>query len=144
MLCVRPTVPWCLLRPCRGHSNDRWDFHHHGFLRYGSINAYFTCHLNKYCVGTSFWDTGILTFTRLDRIPRIAELVPNVGLNEAFMIFGGVALAFNILARYRENLYLMITRSSADGTTVMLMSTRPQRLWANPLLGLSSSCYHSP
>ncbi|KAF8586240.1 choline ethanolaminephosphotransferase [Ramaria rubella] len=50
--------------------------------------------------GPTVWDTGILTFTRLDSVEWITENVPNVGLNEAFMIFGGFALAFNIITSY--------------------------------------------
>jgi len=52
--------------------------------------------------GTSFWDTGILTFTRLDRIQRVAEIVPNIRLNESFMIFAGLGLGFNILSSYHN------------------------------------------
>ncbi|KAL0952165.1 hypothetical protein HGRIS_008779 [Hohenbuehelia grisea] len=50
--------------------------------------------------GTEVWDTPILTFTKLDKIPFIAEHVQNVGLNEAFMAFGAIGLAFNILHSY--------------------------------------------
>jgi len=73
--------------------------------------------------GTSFWDTGILTFTRLDRIPRIVEIVPNVGLNEAFMIFGGFALAFNILASY-ANVH-KATKAIGKSTTRPLLFLLP-------------------
>ncbi|EGN93675.1 hypothetical protein SERLA73DRAFT_189407 [Serpula lacrymans var. lacrymans S7.3] len=52
--------------------------------------------------GTSFWDQRILTFTRLDRIPRIASSIPNLPLNESFMVFGAFGLAFNILSSYRN------------------------------------------
>lgn len=59
--------------------------------------------------GTGFWDTGILTFTRLDRVQKIADVVPNVGLNESFMIFGAFALAFNILSRLIFNPWIVVT-----------------------------------
>lgn len=49
--------------------------------------------------GPSFWDQRILTFTRLDRIPKVVQHVPNIGLNESFMVFGAFALAFNIISR---------------------------------------------
>ncbi|KAH7886398.1 CDP-alcohol phosphatidyltransferase-domain-containing protein [Phlebopus sp. FC_14] len=52
--------------------------------------------------GPSFWDQRILTFTRLERIPEVAAAVPNIGLNEAFMVFGAFALAFNIISSYRN------------------------------------------
>ena len=50
-------------------------------------------------LGTEFWDTPILTFLRLDNVASITQYIPNKGLNEAFMAFGGVALAFNIIVR---------------------------------------------
>ncbi|KAH7911614.1 CDP-alcohol phosphatidyltransferase-domain-containing protein [Hygrophoropsis aurantiaca] len=52
--------------------------------------------------GPSFWDQGILSFTRLDRISIIKRIIPNIGLNESFMVFGAFALAFNILASYHN------------------------------------------
>ncbi|KAG9313835.1 hypothetical protein JVU11DRAFT_4600 [Chiua virens] len=50
--------------------------------------------------GPSFWDQRLLTFTRLDAIPRIVEVVPDIGLNEAFMVFAAFGLAFNIVSSY--------------------------------------------
>jgi ethanolaminephosphotransferase len=50
--------------------------------------------------GPTFWDQGILTFTRLNRIPQVVQHVPNIGLNESFMVFGAFALAFNIVSRW--------------------------------------------
>jgi len=50
--------------------------------------------------GTTFWDTGILTFTGLETVPWVANYIPNKGLNEAFMAVGGVGLAFNIITSY--------------------------------------------
>jgi len=49
--------------------------------------------------GPSFWDTGILTFLHLDRVPGINQL-PNFALNEAFMVFASFGLAFNIISSY--------------------------------------------
>lgn len=49
--------------------------------------------------GTTFWDTPVLTFLGLENVPQIAKYVPNKGLNEAFMAFGAVGLAFNIITR---------------------------------------------
>jgi len=50
--------------------------------------------------GPSFWDTGILTFLHLDTNPSITKLIPNKGLNESFMVFGALALAYNIVGAY--------------------------------------------
>ncbi|KAJ3483154.1 hypothetical protein NLI96_g6509 [Meripilus lineatus] len=50
--------------------------------------------------GPEFWDTPVLTFLRLENVPSIAHYIPNIGLNEAFMAFGGIGLAFNIITSY--------------------------------------------
>ncbi|RDB19530.1 putative CDP-alcohol phosphatidyltransferase class-I family protein C22A12.10 [Hypsizygus marmoreus] len=49
--------------------------------------------------GPSFWDQKIFTFTHLEHIPIIQKL-PNLPLNESFMVFGALGLAFNIIASY--------------------------------------------
>jgi len=49
--------------------------------------------------GPAFWDKKLLTFTHLDRIPQVVQHVPNIGLNESFMVFGAFGLAFNIFSR---------------------------------------------
>ncbi|KAF9554059.1 Choline/ethanolaminephosphotransferase [Agrocybe pediades] len=49
--------------------------------------------------GTGFWEQRIWTFTGLSRVPLINKL-PNLPLNEAFMVFGAFGLAFNIITSY--------------------------------------------
>ncbi|KAG6818373.1 hypothetical protein H0H93_005495 [Arthromyces matolae] len=49
--------------------------------------------------GPSFWDQKILTVTHLEHIPWISKL-PNLPLNESFMVFGAFGLAFNIISSY--------------------------------------------
>ncbi|KAL1664877.1 hypothetical protein EV122DRAFT_224026 [Schizophyllum commune] len=49
--------------------------------------------------GPTFWDTGILTIANLENVPPF-DRIPNIGLNEAFMYFGAVGLAFNIFTSY--------------------------------------------
>ncbi|KAF5384938.1 hypothetical protein D9615_000984 [Tricholomella constricta] len=49
--------------------------------------------------GPSFWDQKIFTVTRLEHIPFIQKL-PNLPLNESFMVFGAFGLAFNIICSY--------------------------------------------
>lgn len=61
--------------------------------------------------GPAFWDTKILTFTHLDRIPQVVQNVPNIGLNESFMVFGAFGLAFNIVSSYRN----VIKATKSDG-----------------------------
>lgn len=53
----------------------------------------------EFAAGTPFWDTPVLTFLGLENVPQIAKYVPNKGLNEAFLVFGVVGLAFNIATR---------------------------------------------
>jgi ethanolaminephosphotransferase len=53
--------------------------------------------------GPTFWDKKISTFTHLDRIPQVPQHVPNIGLNESFMVFGASGLAFNIFSRLRPS-----------------------------------------
>ncbi|EIN14321.1 Choline/ethanolaminephosphotransferase [Punctularia strigosozonata HHB-11173 SS5] len=54
--------------------------------------------------GTEFWDSNVLTVTQLDDIPLVARLIPNIALKEAFMWFGAIGLAFNIITSY-SNVY---------------------------------------
>ena len=53
-------------------------------------------------VGPSFWDQRILTFARLDHIPQIVEIVSDIGLNEAFILFAASLLSLNIVSRYQD------------------------------------------
>ncbi|TFK56424.1 Choline/ethanolaminephosphotransferase [Heliocybe sulcata] len=56
--------------------------------------------------GPAFWDTPVLSVIpgSVKRIPTVARLIQsvpkNLGLNDAFMVFGGLALAFNIITSY--------------------------------------------
>ncbi|KAJ3547758.1 hypothetical protein NM688_g5370 [Phlebia brevispora] len=50
--------------------------------------------------GPTFWDQPVLTFLGVEHVPQIAKYIPNRGLNEAFMWFGAVGLAFNITTSY--------------------------------------------
>ncbi|KAH8111880.1 CDP-alcohol phosphatidyltransferase-domain-containing protein [Phellopilus nigrolimitatus] len=64
--------------------------------------------------GPAFWDQGTLTFLRLEHLDHIADIVPNVPLNEVFMYFGGFGLAFNIVTSY-TNVH-RATRSSPSSS----------------------------
>ncbi|KAI0713131.1 Choline/ethanolaminephosphotransferase [Cerioporus squamosus] len=50
--------------------------------------------------GPQFWDRDFLEVTRLDKYPIVLEYIPRLGLNDAFMVLGGVVLAFNIVTSY--------------------------------------------
>ena len=74
--------------------------------------------------GPSFWDQGILTVIRLDKVEWISGTVPNVGLNVAFMIFGAVALAFNIFTRwvYTSLFLLFLSISHVHCANIVLLN----------------------
>lgn len=49
-------------------------------------------------IGPSFWDQKFFAVTRLDHISFLQKL-PNLPLNESFMVFGAFGMAFNIISR---------------------------------------------
>lgn len=50
-------------------------------------------------IGPTFWDQKILAVTGLDKVDLVARYIPDIGLNDSFMVFGTFGLAFNILTR---------------------------------------------
>jgi len=84
-----------------------WEEYHTGQLYLGVFSGPIEGILMIICIylvtgvcGPTFWDSGILTITHLDHIPAISRIVPNIGLNVAFMVFAGFSLAFNIITSY--------------------------------------------
>lgn len=68
---------------------------------FGKCSIFFGVLLRTHSrTGPSFWDQRFLTFTHLEHIPQIVGIVPDIGLNEAFMVFAAFGLALNILSRY--------------------------------------------
>ncbi|KAF8958271.1 choline ethanolaminephosphotransferase [Flammula alnicola] len=49
--------------------------------------------------GPQFWNQGIWSFTHLEHLPLISK-IPNLPLNESFMVFGAFGLGFNIIYSY--------------------------------------------
>ena len=49
--------------------------------------------------GPSFWDKDLWKITHLDRI-HLMRNIPNLRLNESFMVLAGVLLTFNIINRF--------------------------------------------
>ncbi|KAJ6606799.1 Choline/ethanolaminephosphotransferase [Mycena sp. CBHHK59/15] len=72
--------------------------------------------------GPSFWDTGILTFLRLTDVPYINQL-PDLPLNDAFMVFGVFGTSFNIQSSYRNVRRTML--ASGKSTTWPLLLLLP-------------------
>ncbi|KAG0706676.1 CDP-alcohol phosphatidyltransferase-domain-containing protein [Suillus ampliporus] len=91
--------------------------------------------------GPTFWDKKFLAFTRLDRIPQVAQHVPNIGLNESFMVFGGFALAFNIISSYRN--VIKSTKAAGKSSLKPLIYLLPFVVSATlQILWLLSPSYH--
>lgn len=99
--------------------------------------------------GPTFWDKKLLTFTRLDRIPQVVQHVPNIGLNESFMVFGAFALAFNIFSSYRN----VIKATKSDGKSSLkplvyllpfVVSATLQIFWLLSPSYHDSAIIHSP
>lgn len=86
--------------------------------------------------GPSFWDRGILTVTGLEHVDWIAKGYAwlNVPLNDAFMTFGALGLAANVLARLvRSRCALRALGSDAAIMDYTLMlSTKPRHLLSSP------------
>ncbi|KAF8079248.1 CDP-alcohol phosphatidyltransferase-domain-containing protein [Lyophyllum atratum] len=83
-----------------------WEEYHTGQLYLGvcsgpveGILMIITIYVISGFYGPSFWDQKFLTITRLDRIPLLQKL-PNLPLNESFMVTGAIGLAFNIISSY--------------------------------------------
>ncbi|KAI0319538.1 Choline/ethanolaminephosphotransferase [Amylostereum chailletii] len=99
--------------------------------------------------GPAFWDQKFLTFTGLEKIEVIASRVPNVGLNETFMVFASLALAFNIMSSYFN--VFKACRSSGKSVLKPLLYLLPfpasallQVLWMNHPKLTNSDILHSP
>ncbi|KAG2144675.1 CDP-alcohol phosphatidyltransferase-domain-containing protein [Suillus bovinus] len=91
--------------------------------------------------GPTFWDKKLLTFTRLNKIPQIVQHVPNIGLNESFMVFGAFGLAFNIISSYRN--VIKATRSEGKSSLKPLVYLLPFVISATlQILWLLSPTYH--
>ncbi|KIK62271.1 hypothetical protein GYMLUDRAFT_42209 [Collybiopsis luxurians FD-317 M1] len=96
--------------------------------------------------GPSFWDTGVLDILHLHNIPLISSIIPNIGLNVSFMIFGAFGLGFNILNSYANVRKAM--RAAGKSTVQPLLLLLPflfsavvQVAWlAHPALG----CGYAP
>lgn len=58
------------------------------------------------------WDTGILTLSGLSQIPWVSKRIPDIGLNEAFMSFGAIALLYNIVGRQDQHRWLVFMTDS--------------------------------
>ncbi|PCH34342.1 Choline/ethanolaminephosphotransferase [Wolfiporia cocos MD-104 SS10] len=84
-----------------------WEEYHTGILFLGwfsgpveGILIIVGIYLISGVFGPSFWDQRLLDFTGLINVSAVANRVPNIPLNETFMVFGAFGLGFNILVSY--------------------------------------------
>ena len=77
--------------------------------------------------GPSFWDQDLWKITHLDHIPFMRN-IPNLRLNESFMVLAGVLLAFNIIHRFFiQPLHVVLTKISYHSCVNVRRATRAQK-----------------
>lgn len=101
---VRSIVSWSFLWPCRRDFDNCCNIRCYGHLRCVHSIFFFdyaiVLEASSLRIGRTIWDTPVLTLLRLEQIPQIASRIPNIAVNELFMWYGAVFLAFNIITRY--------------------------------------------
>ncbi|KAG1805535.1 CDP-alcohol phosphatidyltransferase-domain-containing protein [Suillus subaureus] len=125
-----------------------WEEYHTGILYLGPFSGpvegilmIVTIYVITGIFGPTFWDKKLLTFTRLDRIPQVVQHVPNIGLNESFMVFGAFGLAFNIFSSYRN--VIKATKSDGESSLKPLIYLLPFVVSATlQIFWLLSPSYH--
>jgi hypothetical protein len=98
--------------------------------------------LNTTESGTSIWDKDLFTVLGLKTVDIIADNLLHYKLNEAFMAFGALGVAYNVVTRYIHN-PVRATRRLTLSHAAMQMSTSTKRPPVAPSLCLSSGSYHS-
>ncbi|CAD6977284.1 unnamed protein product [Tilletia controversa] len=85
--------------------------------------------------GPTFWDQGILNVTGLAKIDGVQKVFArfNVPLSEAFLIFGAIGLAFNVVASYSNVLAAVSKKRQQAGKSAASASAGSS---LKPLLGL--------
>ncbi|KAJ7638311.1 choline ethanolaminephosphotransferase [Roridomyces roridus] len=72
--------------------------------------------------GPSFWDQGIISLLHLTNVPFINQL-PDLPLNDSFMVFGAFGVCFNVLSSYGNVRRAM--RAAGKSTTRPLLLLLP-------------------
>lgn len=67
------------------------------FCREGAPELTFSASRLSGVYGPSFWDQKVLHLAHLDHIPFLAKYIPDLGINDSFMVFGAFSLAANIV-----------------------------------------------
>ncbi|KAF8185705.1 cholinephosphotransferase [Pholiota molesta] len=106
-----------------------WEEYHTGQLFLGHFSGpvegilmIVTIYLISGYYGPTFWEQKIWTFTHLEHVPLFARL-PNLPLNEAFLVFGAVGLGFNIIYSYLN--VLKATRAAKTSSLRPLLLLLP-------------------
>ncbi|KAF8553808.1 Choline/ethanolaminephosphotransferase, partial [Imleria badia] len=87
-----------------------WEQFHTGIMYFGQFSTnegglvMMLIYIITGIFGPSFWDQRFLTVAHLDHIPQVVEIVPDIGLNEAFLTFAACVLSFSIVSSY-QNVY---------------------------------------
>ncbi|EIM83608.1 Choline/ethanolaminephosphotransferase [Stereum hirsutum FP-91666 SS1] len=99
--------------------------------------------------GPTFWDQKILAVTGLDKVDLVARYIPDIGLNDSFMVFGTFGLAFNILTSY-SNVYKSRRESNKSALQPLLylapfpLSALVQCAWLSAPIPTKSAILYSP
>jgi len=93
--------------------------------------------------GTTFWDTPALTSFGLDKIPAIADNIPNLRLNDAFMVFGAFGLAFNIVTSYMNVYEASVANKTSPFRPLLLLLPFPASVAIEVFWLTSPSYKHS-
>jgi hypothetical protein len=62
-----------------------------------SNNRFTSTHL---VIGTSLWDKDLFISLGLNKVKFLTDNLPHYRLNEAFMAFGAVGVAYNVVTRF--------------------------------------------
>ncbi|KAF8122699.1 choline ethanolaminephosphotransferase [Boletus edulis] len=86
-----------------------WEEYHTGIMYFGpfsgpieGILVIVFIYIISGTFGPSFWDQRFVTFAQLDHIPWVVDIVPDIALNEAFIVLSVFVLALNILSSWRN------------------------------------------
>lgn len=71
--------------------------------------------------GPQLWEQKIWTFTRLEHLPIVSRL-PNLPLNESFMVFGALGLGFNIFYSYLNVLKATRAQKKSNFRPLLLLA----------------------
>ncbi|KZT73418.1 Choline/ethanolaminephosphotransferase [Daedalea quercina L-15889] len=150
---------WTIASQCATLANfylSTWEEYHTGQLFLGYFSGPVEGILMVVCIylisgvfGATFWDQRFLDVTRLRNIPAIEQRIPDIALNEAFMVFGALGLAFNIVVSYINVFkHRLSTKQNPFKPLIFLLpfpvSVLTEVLWLSAPTFKESAILHSP